>query len=97
MLVHHCHREQWPVAGPAMGRFGWFVESKLSPRVHRRNQYVTVSLPSARDLTVLGVNPDRIAVVRNGLDEAPGAHADRAAVGHAAGRGAVTAGAAQAD
>jgi glycosyltransferase involved in cell wall biosynthesis len=71
VLVHHCHREQWPVAGPVMGRFGWFVESKLSPRVHRRNQYVTVSLPSARDLTGLGVNPSHIAVVRNGLDEAP--------------------------
>lgn len=71
VLVHHCHREQWPVAGPVMGRIGWFVESKLSPRVHRRNQYVTVSLPSARDLTGLGVQPSHIAVVRNGLDEAP--------------------------
>jgi glycosyltransferase involved in cell wall biosynthesis len=71
VLVHHCHREQWPVAGPVMGRIGWFVESKLSPRVHRHNQYVTVSLPSARDLTGLGVRPRQIAVVRNGLDEAP--------------------------
>jgi glycosyltransferase involved in cell wall biosynthesis len=73
VLVHHCHREQWPVAGPAMGRFGWFVESRLSPWLHRRNQYVTVSLPSARDLTSLGVEPGRIAVVRNGLDQAPAA------------------------
>ena len=73
VLVHHCHREQWPVAGPLMGRIGWYIESKMSPRVHRRNQYVTVSLPSARDLTVLGVHPSRIAVVRNGLDEAPAA------------------------
>lgn len=71
VLVHHCHREQWPVAGSRIGRFGWFVESRLSPRLHRRNQYVTVSLPSARDLTGLGVNPEHIAVVRNGLDEAP--------------------------
>jgi glycosyltransferase involved in cell wall biosynthesis len=71
VLVHHCHREQWPVAGPVMGRVGWFVESTVSPRMHRRNQYVTVSLPSARDLTVLGVSPGHIAVVRNGLDEAP--------------------------
>jgi glycosyltransferase involved in cell wall biosynthesis len=71
VLVHHCHREQWPVAGSVMGRIGWFVESRLSPRSHRRNQYVTVSLPSARDLTELGVNPGHIAVVRNGLDEAP--------------------------
>jgi glycosyltransferase involved in cell wall biosynthesis len=71
VLVHHCHREQWPVAGPVLGRLGWYVESRLSPRVYRRNQYVTVSLPSARDLVDLGVHTHRIAVVRNGLDEAP--------------------------
>lgn len=71
VLVHHCHREQWPVAGRMLGRLGWFVESWLSPRVHRRSQYVTVSLPSARDLVALGVDYERIALVRNGLDEAP--------------------------
>jgi len=71
VLVHHCHREQWPVAGRFLGRFGWFVESRLSPRLHRNHQYVTVSLPSARDLTDLGIDAARIAVVRNGLDEAP--------------------------
>jgi len=71
VLVHHCHRELWPVAGRWKGRFGWFVESRLSPWLHRRNQYVTVSLPSARDLTDLGVDAAHIAVVRNGLDEAP--------------------------
>ena len=71
VLVHHCHREQWPVAGRFLGRFGWFVESRLSPWLHRRNQYVTVSLPSVRDLTELGVDASRVAVVRNGLDEAP--------------------------
>lgn len=71
VLVHHCHREQWPVAGPVLGRLGWCIESMLSPRLHRRNQYVTVSLPSVRDLVALGVGTERIAVVRNGLDEAP--------------------------
>jgi glycosyltransferase involved in cell wall biosynthesis len=71
VLVHHCHRDQWPVAGPILSRFGWFVESRLSPRLHRNNQYVTVSLPSMRDLTDLGVDAARVAVVRNGLDEAP--------------------------
>ena len=71
VLVHHCHREQWPVAGPVKSRIGWFVESRLSPRLHRRNQYVTVSLPSARDLTDLGVRADHVAVVRNGVDAAP--------------------------
>ncbi|GFG71724.1 glycosyltransferase family 4 protein [Mycolicibacter senuensis] len=71
MLVHHCHREQWPVAGPVLSRIGWLVESRLSPWLNRRNQYLTVSLPSARDLIELGVGAERIAVVRNGLDEAP--------------------------
>lgn len=71
VLVHHCHRDQWPVAGRLMSRFGWFVESRLSPRLHRRNQYVTVSLPSARDLVDLGVDASRIAVVRNGVDDIP--------------------------
>lgn len=71
VLVHHCHREQWPVAGPVLSRVGWFVESTMSPRLHRTNQYVTVSLPSARDLVALGVDGERVAVVRNGLDEAP--------------------------
>jgi len=71
VLVHHCHRDQWPVAGRVLSRFGWFVESRLSPRLHRDNQYVTVSLPSVRDLTDLGVDANRVAVVRNGLDEAP--------------------------
>jgi len=71
LLVHHCHREQWPVAGRVLGRIGWFVESRLSPRLHRNNQYVTVSLPSVRDLADLGVDIHRVAVVRNGLDELP--------------------------
>jgi glycosyltransferase involved in cell wall biosynthesis len=76
VLVHHCHREQWPVAGWFLSRVGWFVESWLSPKLNRHNQYVTVSLPSARDLVGLGVGNERIAVVRNGLDEAPAATLD---------------------
>jgi len=69
VLVHHCHREQWPVAGPLIGRLGWWLESRLSPRMHRRNQYLTVSQPSGSDLVALGVDPGRIAVVRNGVDQ----------------------------
>lgn len=69
VLVHHCHREQWPVAGPLIGKLGWWLESRLSPRMHRRNQYLTVSQPSASDLMALGVDSGRIAVVRNGVDQ----------------------------
>ncbi|GGC62556.1 glycosyltransferase family 4 protein [Hoyosella rhizosphaerae] len=71
LLVHHCHREQWPVAGRALGAFGWWIESWLSPRVHRRNQYMTVSLPSAEELATLGVDAGRVAVVRAGADAIP--------------------------
>ena len=71
LLVHHCHRDQWPVAGQFLGRLGWAIESRLSPRLHRSNQYVTVSLPSARDLVDLGVDAGRVAIVRNGLDHVP--------------------------
>ncbi len=71
LLVHHIHREQWPVAGWLVARIGWWIESWLAPRVHARSQYVTVSLPSAEELAELGVDPARIAVVRNGLDPLP--------------------------
>lgn len=71
VLVHHIHREQWPVAGWLVARIGWWIESWLAPRVHSRSQYVTVSLPSADELADLGVDPARIAVVRNGLDPLP--------------------------
>ncbi|WP_182624065.1 glycosyltransferase family 4 protein [Rhodococcus opacus] len=71
LLVHHCHREQWPVAGRLMGKIGWWVESRLSPRTHRDDQYLTVSLPSADELVELGVERERIAVVRNGADDIP--------------------------
>ena len=79
VLVHHCHREQWPVAGRVLGRLGWFLESRVSPRMHRRNRYVTVSGPSARELAALGVDPDRITVIHNGIDPVPDADAKRAA------------------
>ncbi|RDI46779.1 glycosyltransferase involved in cell wall biosynthesis [Nocardia mexicana] len=71
LLVHHGHREQWPVAGRLVGRIGWWIESWLSPRLHRRDQYLTVSLPSAEELAALGVDRDRIAVVRNGAEPIP--------------------------
>ncbi|GAA2386269.1 MULTISPECIES: glycosyltransferase family 4 protein [Gordonia] len=71
VLVHHCHREQWPVAGPVLARVGWWIESRIAPRIHRRNRYITVSEPSAAELTGLGVDRHRITVVRGGVDPVP--------------------------
>ena len=71
LLVHHCHREQWPVAGRMLAKIGWFVESELSPWIHRSSRYVTVSEPSAVELVELGVDRGRITVIRNGVDPVP--------------------------
>ncbi|TWT26626.1 glycosyltransferase family 4 protein [Corynebacterium canis] len=69
ILTHHCHKEQWPVAGKILAKIGWFLESKVSPRVHRGCRYITVSEASRRELESLGVRD--ITVIRNGVDPVP--------------------------
>lgn len=71
VLTHHCHREQWAVAGPILSRIGWLIESRISPWLHRRNQWVTVSQPSAEELEGLGVEEKNVAIIRNGVDPVP--------------------------
>jgi glycosyltransferase involved in cell wall biosynthesis len=67
VLVHHVHREQWGMLfGRLVSRVGWWVESRLAPRVYRRCAYVAVSSATKVDLVNLGVDPERIAVVRGG-------------------------------
>jgi glycosyltransferase involved in cell wall biosynthesis len=79
VLVHHVHREQWPVVYPGtVGRIGWWVESRMAPRLYRRSQYVAVSRATRDELVQLGVGRDRIAVVHNGTDPAPHVEAERA-------------------
>jgi glycosyltransferase involved in cell wall biosynthesis len=69
VLVHHVHREQWPVVYPGLtGRVGWWIESRLAPRLYRRCQYVAVSQATRAELAGLGVDTDRVAVVHNGSD-----------------------------
>jgi glycosyltransferase involved in cell wall biosynthesis len=72
-LVHHVHREQWPVVfGPRLARIGWWIESVLAVRVYRRCQYVTVSESTREELVGLGVDRHRISVVHNGTPEVTG-------------------------
>lgn len=69
LLVHHVHREQWPVAvGPVAGRVGWTIESRLSPWVHRASDHVVVSASTAQELAALGHPAHRISIVHNGSD-----------------------------
>ena len=77
-LVHHVHREQWPVVfGPRTARLGWWIESELAPRVYRRTRYVAVSDSTTRELVDLGVDPDRITIIHNGTDAVADADAER--------------------
>ena len=72
VLVHHVHREQWPVVYPGLtGRIGWWVERWFAPRLYRKDQYVAVSRATRSELAALGVDPQRVAVVHNGTDPAP--------------------------
>jgi len=71
-LVHHVHKEQWPVVlGPRAARFGWWLESWLAPRVYARSAYVTVSPSTRRELAALGVDPARVRILPNGTDAPP--------------------------
>lgn len=69
LLTHHCHREQWPVAGPLLARLGWFLESKVAPSVYHNSPYVTVSQASKQDLEELGIKGAHI--IENGVDLLP--------------------------
>jgi len=67
VLVHHVHREQWPVVfGPVMARIGWFIESRVAPLVNRRRPYVAVSEVTREELADLGISRERVRVVHNG-------------------------------
>ena len=80
VLVHHVHREQWPVVYPGlMGKFGWWIESVVSPRVYRRSKYVAVSTATRDELIDLGVDRERITIVHNGNDPAPAVDVERSA------------------
>lgn len=71
VLVHHVHREQWPVVyDPVRSRIGWWVESTLAPWVYRGCRYIAVSAATREELTRLSVAPERIAVIRNGTPRA---------------------------
>jgi glycosyltransferase involved in cell wall biosynthesis len=79
VLVHHVHREQWPIVfGRLGGAVGWWIESVLAPRLYRGCPYVTVSEATADELIGLGVERRRISIVPNGVEAPPPVAADPA-------------------
>ena len=71
-LVHHVHQRQWQIIYPGLlGRLGWFVEHRLTPRLYRRFPHLTVSHASLEDLVAMGIPREALTVVRNGVATAP--------------------------
>lgn len=76
VLCHHVHREQWHIAfgsslkGRLLAAVGWWIESRLAPRVYRGSRYVTVSEHSKANLLELGVRAADVTVVHNGTPAA---------------------------
>lgn len=71
-LVHHVHKEQWPVVlGERAARVGWWLESRVAPRVYAKSPYVTVSPATRRELAQLGVDPTRVRILPNGAEPPP--------------------------
>ncbi len=78
VLVHHVHREQWPVVFPGLlGKVGWWIERRLAPVLYRTSQYIAVSRATRAELSTLGVDKSRIAIVHNGTAPPPAVAAER--------------------
>lgn len=72
VLLHHVHREQWPIVfGRMTGRLGWWLESRVAPRLYRRSRYVTVSECTRAELAEQGIDAGRVTIAHNGTPSAP--------------------------
>ncbi|MDC0773535.1 glycosyltransferase family 4 protein [Streptomyces sp. HD] len=71
-LVNHVHTDLWDMRYPApMARLGRRLEHWALARPHRDSLTLAVSDSTAAALRAIGVGPERIRVVHNGVD-APG-------------------------
>ena len=71
-LVNHVHTELWQLRFPRpVAAAGRLTESVVMPWVHRRNLFLTVSQSTYAALADIGVDPDRIRLICNGVEPAP--------------------------
>lgn len=78
ILVHHVHKAQWQmIFGPIRARIGWWLESKVAPRLNRGLRYLTISEASKRELAGIGIRSADITVAYSGTDPAARVEADR--------------------
>jgi glycosyltransferase involved in cell wall biosynthesis len=71
-LVNHVHTDLWSMRyPPPVSTIGRFAERVVMPKVHAGSLFVTVSRSSAADLVAIGVRPDRIRLLYNGVEPPP--------------------------
>jgi glycosyltransferase involved in cell wall biosynthesis len=67
-LVNHMHTDLWRLRFPGpVAAAGRFAETRLMPRAHRGNLFLTVSNSTADALREIGVGADRIRQICNGV------------------------------
>jgi glycosyltransferase involved in cell wall biosynthesis len=67
-LVNHMHTDLWRLRFPGpVAAAGRFAETRLMPRAHRNNLFLTVSNSTADALREIGVSGDRIRQICNGV------------------------------
>lgn len=69
VVIHHVHAEMWRMAlPPLLARFGNALEERWAPPFYKDTLVVTPSESSRDDiLERLGLEPDRVRVVHNGI------------------------------
>jgi glycosyltransferase involved in cell wall biosynthesis len=68
-LVHHVHEDQWGLRFPApVAKLGWLLEKRLMPAVYAHSLFLAVSESTRGALGTIGVPPDRIRVITEGVD-----------------------------
>lgn len=70
-FIHHVHADMWrPVMSPGLARVGEVLEQRIAPPLYRRSTVLTPSA-SSREVILrrLGLSPDRVFAVANGVDE----------------------------
>jgi len=88
-FLHHIHGPMWDqIMPPPLAGAGRFLEARLAPPFYRRSEIVTPSEATRQELLGLGLRPDRVTAVDNGVDEffAPGGERSPTPLVVAAGR-----------
>lgn len=69
LLIHHVHQLQWTMEFPRpVAQLGWFLESRVIPRLYRRHPVITISRNSAAELQTMGFDRQQLWIVHPGAE-----------------------------